>query len=375
MRTWLIRALLALIVVSITGELAQAAKVEASTLLRHYDDGDTTVTSPSIDVDTIFNNDKMKFSAGYASDILTSASSDVRTYGSRGVNTKITDNRQEFSANFESAVPDGTMGLGYIQSDEKDYSSKIATFNGTREFFQKNTVVGLGFSSGYDVIGNAANPTFKRPMNHQVYSLSLTQVLSRVDILQLLYDFRVESGFVQSPYRRAKILGPNGTVTGENENHPRTRNRHALAAKYNYFYQPLELSLATTYRIYFDSWEVRSHTFEERLSRTFGRRFDLSLILRLYTQSRASFYRDYYTDADQLPFKTGNTTLSSYNSYLVGVRPQYNFSDKFTIYAKYEYYLQTFKDASDAGQLNTTSDDKKLSTNAQVAGFGINLKF
>lgn len=353
--------------------VSNAATVEASTLLRHYDDGDTQVTSPSLDVDTTFNNDQMKFGVGVASDILTSASSDVITYSSRG---EITDFRKEFSTSFETMVPDGTMGFGYIQSDEKDYNSKIVSANATREFFQKNTVFGLGFSNGQDRIGSAADPTFDEPMNHQVYSLSLTQVLSRLSLIQFLYDLRIESGFIMSPYRRAKIKNSAGEVRPSlAENHPRTRNRNALATKYNFYFQPWNVSLATTYRFYIDSWAVRSHTLEERISKELNRRWSLSLILRYYTQSKASFFQDYYEEGNILPFRTGNTTLSTYNSMLVGIRPQYNLSDHLSLYAKFEFYRQTFKDASDAGVYLNPNDDKMLSTNAQVFGLGLNSKF
>ncbi|MCM2281404.1 MAG: DUF3570 domain-containing protein [Bdellovibrionaceae bacterium] len=362
-----------LLMILLAARPARGATVEASTLVRHYDDGETRVTSPSLDVDTVFNNDRMKFGVGVANDILTSASSDVRTYSSKG---QIEDNRLEFSSAFETAVPDGTMGFGYTQSDEVDYSSRIVSASATREFFQKNTVIGFGFSNGQDRIGDASDPMFEEPMNHQVYSLSLTQVLSRQSIVQFLYDFRVESGYVMSPYRKAKVKDATGAIQPSlPENHPRTRNRNALAVKYNYFSQPLDISFATTYRFYFDSWEVRSHTLEERISKEFGKRWSLSLILRYYMQSKASFFQDYYEDGNVPPFRTGNTTLSTYNSVLAGLRPQYNISSGFGLYMKYEYYLQTFQDVSDAGLYFDANDDKKLKTNAQVVGLGLNMKF
>lgn len=368
-----IRAALTVATLIAVAPQARGATVEAATLLRQYDDGETRVTSPSLDIDTTFNQDRMKFGVGVASDILTSSSSDVRTYSSKG---KIEDNRKEFSANFEAAVPDGTMGFGYVQSDEVDYNSKIVTASATREFFQKNTVIGLGFSNGQDRVGDASDPGFDEPMNHQVYSLSLTQVLSRLSLVQFLYDFRLESGYVMSPYRRAKIKDTTDTIRPSlAENHPRTRNRNALAVKYNFFSQPLNTSFATTYRFYIDSWAVRSHTLEERISKELRKRWSLSLIFRYYTQSKASFYQDYYVEGDIPPFRTGNTTLATYNSMLIGLRPQYNLTDHLALYAKYEFYLQTFTDASDAGDYFDANDDTKLTTNAHVMGLGLTAKF
>ncbi len=353
----------------VDGDEARAS-IEASSQVRVYDDGETKVTSPALDIDATFNNDRMKVGAGFTTDILTSSSSDVRTYSTKGV---ITDERKEFSTNFETAVADGTLGFGYLQSDEKDYHSKIVTASGTREFFQKNTVFGIGFSNGQDRVQSVTDKSFNEPMNHQIYSLSLTQVLSRLSLIQFIYDFRVENGFIMSPYRQAKILDGT-TVTSLPENHPRTRNRNALALKYNYFLQPMKMTLASTYRFYFDSWEVQSHTLEERITREFGKRWSASLLLRYYQQKKASFYEDYYS-TNPGPFYTGNTTLSTYNSVLVGLRPSFNISDDVSVYAKYEIYKQDFKDASDAGQKSILSDDKKLKTDAQVIGLGFTAKF
>ncbi len=346
------------------------ASIEATSQVRVYDDGETKVTSPALDIDATFNNDRMKLGAGFTTDILTSSSSDVRTYSTKGV---ITDERKEFSTNFETAVDDGTLGVGYLQSDEKDYHSKIVTASGTREFFQKNTVFGLGFSNGQDRVQNVSDKSFDEPMNHQVYSLSLSQVLSRLSLIQFIYDFRVESGFIMSPYRQAKIRDGT-TITSLPENHPRTRNRNAFAVKYNYFYQPMKITFASIYRFYVDSWEVQSHTLEERITRELGKRWSVSLLLRYYQQKKASFYEDYYTTTPG-PFYTGNTTLSTYDSVLVGIRPSFNISDGVSIYAKYEMYKQDFKDASDAGQKTVLSDDKKLKTDAQVIGVGLTAKF
>lgn len=350
------------------------ATIEAATLVRQYDDGDTEVTSPSMDVDATFNNDRMKIGFGTAQDIVSSASSDVRTFASRGQNSKITDRRKEYSTHFETTVPDGTLDVGYIQSDENDYHSKTVTAGGTREFFQKNTVFGVGFANGQDRIQSSANKIFDEPMNNQVYSLSLTQVLSRLSVIQFIYDFRVESGYIASPYRRVK-LEDGATITTKEEVHPRTRNRNALAVKYNYFVQPLLMSWATTYRFYTDSWEVMSHTIEERFSREFGKYFSAALILRYYQQKKASFFQDYYSSADPGPFHTGNKTLGTYNSILVGLRPQINMTEKISLYLKFEIYREKFNDVVDAGVYSTKADDKPLTIDAKVFGLGLNAKF
>jgi Protein of unknown function (DUF3570) len=347
------------------------AETDVQMLYRNYDDSRTTVTSPSLDVSSTFNNDQQKVSAGFAQDVVTSSSADVTTFSSRGI---IHEERHEFSGGMETAVPDGTMSIGYVQSDEHDYHSKIVSAGGTREFFTKNTVVGFGFASGDDTINSSSNSLFDERMRNQVYSLSLTQVLSKISLLQLLYDFRVENGYLASPYRKAKFDDGNGNITARDENHPRTRNRNAWAVKYNYYFDKYGISNANTYRLYQDSWGIMSHTLETRFTKDFGTKWSVGVALRYYMQNKAKFYDEYY-EGSSPAFYTGNKTLATYHSYLLSVRPAYNVTDHWTLYLKAETYQQSFNDAVDAYSLGTKSDDKPLEISAFVVGLGISAKF
>lgn len=346
------------------------AETDVQMLYRSYDDSRTQVKSPSLDVSSTFNNDQQKVSFGYAQDVVTSSSVDVTSYSSKG---KISEHRNEFSGGIETVVPDGTMSVGYVQSDENDYHSKIVSAGGTREFFTKNTVVGFGFASGDDTINSSGNSTFDERMRNQVYSLSLTQILSKISLVQFLYDFRVENGYLASPYRKAKFDDGAGNVTTQNENHPRTRNRNAWAVKYNYFFDKYTLSTATTYRLYQDSWGIMSHTLETRLTRDFGPKWSLGFAIRYYTQGKANFYEEYYSGSPA--FYTGNKTLATYHSYLLSLRPAYNVTDHWTVYLKAETYQQKFGDAVDPITVAIRSDDKPLEISAFVVGLGVSAKF
>ncbi len=81
-------------------------------------------------------------------------------------------------------------------------------------------------------------------------------------MIQLLYDLRVENGYTASPYRKARLLRADGTLSAVPENHPRTRNRNTIAIKYNYFLKPLGLATSSSVRFYTDSWKVMSWTLE-----------------------------------------------------------------------------------------------------------------
>jgi hypothetical protein len=50
-------------------------------------------------------------------------------------------------------------------------------------------------------------------------------------------------------------------------------------------------------------------------------------------------------------------------------------TEKTNFSLKLEYFGQSFDDATEAGNLSTLSDDKKLAISAFVVGFGISTKF
>lgn len=341
-----------------------AFKVES--LMRNYDDGKTKVTSPHLDVTSTFGQDKYTIGIGYASDVVTSASSDVVSYGSG----QIKETRKEYSAKAGISGDGGTFMANYIQSDENDYNSKTYGFSGSREFFEKNTTVGLSFNYGDDKISQTSSTTFKEAMTNQNYGLTLTQVLSKVSIAELIFDFRIENGYTASPYRKARIKTDTGTIALFPENHPKTRNRNAVAFKFNYFWVPVSLSLGSSLRLYYDSWDVKSATVEERITKNFGDSFDLSLNFRYYTQVAANFYKDTYS-LDTGPFYTGNKTLSTYTSTLAGLRPTLKLGKSFEFFLKGEVYLQKFANHTDIGRTDVLTDDKPLEISATVLGAGL----
>ncbi len=358
---------LVLIVLAASGA---GAETDVSALYRIYDDGVTKVTSPHLGVSSKIQNKRATVSLGFAQDLLTSASSDVKSYGTR---VEIADKRTEFSGTYATEVEDGNLGWSYIHSEENDYSSNIYAFAGTRDFFQKNTVLFMSFAYGEDRIWASRDPSTKKPMTHESYSLALTQILDQKSLVQVLYDFRVESGYLSSPYRKARLLEGSGAVTPIDENHPLTRNRHSVAGKYNFFYTPMKLAFANTVRFYYDSWSVISGTLEERVTKKLGSAFDVAVNLRYYYQLSANFYEDKYSTLG--PFHTGNKSLATYDTILVGLRPTLHFGETLHLYAKAEYYSISYKNHTDVGVLGDPNDDKLLNLKATVFGVGIEGKF
>lgn len=347
------------------------ADQSAESMVRVYSDGETSVVSPKVDLSTYILDD-VQIGAGYAMDIVTSASTDVRSWASKGV---ISDNRREIHGDSTVTLEKGSLSFGYVHSEENDYESNSFAMSTARDFFEKNTTVEVGLTVGEDHIKSSADPNINRLMNHFSTGLGLTQVLNRVSLMQILYDFRLENGYLASPYRVARVTSSDGGVLGMPENHPLSRDRHALAFRYNRYLSSIKSSSATTLRLYMDNWGVKSGTIEERLSRDFSRELAVSLTLRYYYQTNADFYKDKYDPTDMGVFFTGNKTLAQFSTTLVGVRPTYKIGGEWSVFVKGEYYLFNYGNFTDVGVPGNPDDDRIYELSALNFGAGIQGKF
>jgi hypothetical protein len=365
------RSLVLQLLVSVILISGAATAHEVDSLYRVYDDGKTQVRSPHLEISGDLGK-QMSLRLGFAQDITTSASSDVVSYSSHG---SITDTRTEGSASFSADVDGGKFGLVYIRSQEIDYLSNIYVFSGSRELFEKNTTLFGSFSYGNDLISSSTDPATALPMSHETVTVGLNQVFSQESIAEISYDLRVENGYLSSPYRRARLLNPDGSgaLVPIPENHPTARNRNALTFKYNFYSNWLDVSFANVLRAYLDNWGVSSGTFEERVTKKFGAVFDLALTLRYYQQQKAFFYEDKYETLGL--FFSGNKTLATYDTLTLGLRPTLSLFDGIQIFAKYEIYQMNFRDHTDAGNLAVTSDDTPLKIQASIISLGVQGEF
>lgn len=348
------------------------AKGGGETTIRYYNDGETQVLSPHLKATTSVYSDSIELGAGYSMDVLSSSSSDVKSWAS---SSKISDTRKEYDLTSTLEFRNGSVGASYIQSDETDYSSKTVGIGTSRDFFEKNTTVAIGASFGSDVILHAKDPKFEGLMKNANLNISLTQVLSRVSLMQFQFDHRVETGFLSSPYRVARLKQPDGSILPMPENSPNVRSRNAFTFRYNYFWNALNVSLANSVRLYYDNWGVRSYTVEPKVTRELSKSLSLSADLRWYQQYEANFYKDTYDRADFGVFTSGNKSLSTFRSMLIGASPIFKFGGSWELVGRYEYYKINFANYTNVGIPQDPTDDKMYELTAQVFGVGLSKEF
>ncbi len=258
---------------------------DATARLLVYDDNDaTTVVTSIADVDATLPG-AISIGAHTVLDAVSSASVDVVS----AATGRWQENRVEVGARAVVPVAGSNLTVGTVRSQENDWLSHTASLAGSRELFQKNTVLSAGYGFTRNKIGRAMDPSFERSLLSHSAEVSVGQLLDRKSRGGIAYSFQALSGFQSSPYRY--VAASDGTTVPER--HPDKRRRHALSAFVLRSLTP-RASARIDYRLYRDDWGIASHTGTVRFSVELSKRVSAALDGRLYNQSQADFYRASY---------------------------------------------------------------------------------
>ncbi len=211
-----------------------------------------------------------------------------------------------------------TFAVNYYRSQEVDYRSNAVVVTYSQELNEKNTTLTLRGQYNADFVGKILESGDLLNQRKKTYtgSLSLSQILSANTVLDFSYDFVLHKGFLSDPYRQVRIYDAAGVSTLVDEQHPRSRTRHAGALRLSQFIVPIKASLIGSYRYYFDSWNVRSHTGEIKFNKYVLQDLIFGVDYRYYAQTAASFYRDRYAGIQDLAtaLRTSDYKLKPFSS-------------------------------------------------------------
>ncbi len=293
-------------------------KDEASIAYNYFSGGGITVQGPAIILKKEMMG-RMSIEAGARTDMVSSASIDVVTQGS-----KFSDERKEIYLGGSHIWGDSLFSGTYSVSDESDYTSNTFSLGLTHDFLDRNVTVNLGVARSRDDVSSNSNPSFgEKAFNRTAYRIGLTQSFSPRWLAQLNYEITADDGYINSPYRSALVGNTVQTAAQSPELYPNARTGQAWVIRSTHgFLRDLALggglksSVQVSYRYYQDTFDVQSHTgklyYQYRLSP--NKRFGISY--RYYQQTAASFYGD-VLPSSQL-FKARDKELSTYSSHGVG---------------------------------------------------------
>jgi len=262
--------------------------------------------------------------------------------------TGFEDSRKALNLEWEHNLFSQTKAiLGGAASYENDYTSYGASVKLQFDFNQRQTSISLGSSIDRDEvkpIGGIPDGTKKlwydettqqflpgwldinndishfKPAEKIVinYYAGITQILNRRSLFQFNFSQGDEDGYLTDPYKQISIVifdsnsgdqTESATIT---EQRPDTRTTNSAYIKY--VVVPNKLwAFHLSYRYFWDSWDIQSHTGDAKLRFNLGSKFYIQAHARESRQSAANFFKTQITvpQQDNSDDKTGPTYISS----------------------------------------------------------------
>lgn len=292
-------------------EAADLPKDTADVLFHLYDGGGVTADGPALLIrKSLF--DQLSVSGSYYVDLVSSASIDVVTTASPYHET-----REERSLGLDYLVQDSLISVSGTISKEPDYSADSASLDVKHDLFGGMTTLSLGYTRGWDIVGKHGSPGFAATADHWQYRLGATQILTPRWLMSLNYEGIADQGYLQSPYRVARVLG---AATPERD--PNTRASRSVEWRVvGDVGSHTRSAVRAQYRYFWDTWGIHAQTTEVGYSRYLGERWTADGYLRYYTQRHAVFYsNDFTTD---MTYVSRNRQLGTFWDLGPGVKMTY----------------------------------------------------
>lgn len=343
-----LRLLALLLLAPAIGTAAVLPDDRADFMYHRYDGGGVTIQGPSILVRKKFG-EQFAVNANYYVDMVSSASIDVVTTAS-----PYTERREQKSLGVEYLRNKSIYSASFTTSEENDYTADTMTLGLSQDLFGDLTTVSLGFSRGWDTVGQRGNPEFQQKVDRRNYRVGVSQVLTRNMLLSLNFETVTEEGYLQNPYRSMRYEGPEaGFYTFAPETFPHTRTGNAGSATLKY-YLPWRAAVEGHYRYYSDTWDIHAHTAGIEYTQPMWGKFIFSGSYRFYTQNSANFYSDLFPRADYQNFMARDKEAATYVGNTFGVAATYDFPvgwfswlKKGSVTLQYNYMMIAYDDFRD----------------------------
>ena len=291
----------------------------ADVLYHLYDGGGVEIDGPSVLVRKKVGK-SVSVVGNYYVDMVTSASIDVVTTAS-----PYTEERKQWSLGADYLRGNTTMRVNYTSSEESDYDAETIGFSVSQDMFGDLTTLTLGYALGDDLVRRSDDPSFERDLDKQIYSVGVTQILTKNLISTLNFETLTEEGFLNNPYRSVRYADA-GTALGysfEPELYPNTRTSNALGLRARYFL-PYRAAIEGEYRYFIDTWDIEGHTASITYIHPW-RDFTFTTKFRYHNQTGAHFYSDLFSRSEATNFRGRDKEISPLTSYTFKLKAAYEF--------------------------------------------------
>ncbi len=330
---------LALCLLPTQGLAAVLSEQRVDAMYHYYDGGGVRVTGPALLARKNLA-DTVSLSGSYYADTVSSASIDVVTTAS-----PFKEKRTEYGAGIDYLHGDSLMSLAVAKSEEPDYTADTLNMSFSQDIFGGMTTVTMAYSRGRDTVLETGDPAFSDYVKRYQYRLGVSQILTRTLRVSLDYEAITDEGFLNSPYRVARIAG-----AGVDEKYPRTRDSQAVTFRTFKYLLPRS-SLRFEYRYFSDTWEIAADTVDLVYARDLSEPWLMELRYRYYSQNSASFYSDNFSQLQN--FMARDKELSTFKSHALGGKLTYTlrkppaFLNKSTFNVAYDHVRFEYDDFTD----------------------------
>ncbi len=347
----------------------------ADALYHSYAGGGLKVNGPSVLVRKSIGS-SVSVNGNYYVDHISNASIDVVTQGS-----PFREERTEKSLGVDYLRGPVSIDMGYINSEESDYSAHTAHFNISQDMFGDLTTVTLGYARGWDTVRDNGKPDFAEDRARQNYQVNLSQILTKNTLFGIAFEAITNEGYLHSPYRSVRYLDPSNPIgySYEPEVYPNTRNSGAVTLSARY-YLPYRAAIKAEYRIFDDSWGIRAHNAEIGYTHPFQNGLTFDLRYRVYTQTAANFYSDLFPFSNAQNFMARDREFSAFTNHTIGAgisrefgKNLWDFVDKGSLNLYYDYIQFDYNDFRDVRQRSTPGQEPLYSYSANVLRFFISI--
>lgn len=238
--------------------------------------------------------------------------------------SRMEDRRTAVDAKVTHHRERSAFALGAMRSKENDYLSQAVSAEARWASEDQNTTLSLGLGGSHDTITPVRGGVLgveRDTRSSNELMLGLTQALSRRDLAQLTLAYSNGRGYFSDPYKQG-------------DRRPRQRNSTTVTLRWNHFVEGPDATLRSSVRGYSDSFGIRAQTVELQWVQPLAEVFKLSPLLRVYSQSSASFYVDPVTDLDiypgpgnDAPFSTADQRLAAFGAITLGLKGEWRWRD------------------------------------------------
>jgi len=236
----------------------------------------------------------------------------------------------------------GTLTAGASYSQESDYISRGISLNGTLSTESRNTTFSLGTAYSSDTVFlNKSNVVDSKrsdtPGRKRVVSglFGVTQVLSQNDIMQLTATYTHGDGYYSDPYKDPDVR-------------PGKRRMFTLMTRWNHHFDGTDGTARLAYRYYTDTFGIEAHTFTAEYVQPLPHGWEITPMVRYYSQSAARFYVPTGDDprkptpTDGMEYYSEDQRLSAFGAFSYGVKVARELGRSWSADVKYEHSEQRY---------------------------------